>query len=65
MLTLDANIWVAAYDPQDQFHAASTAFLRVVAERRLRIYGPAFLAVEVACAVARRAQSQAAGEIAW
>lgn len=27
MLTLDANIWTAAFDPSDRFHAQSTAFL--------------------------------------
>jgi hypothetical protein len=33
MLTLDANIWIAAYDPQDHFHTQSTAFLVAVARR--------------------------------
>ena len=62
MLTLDANIWVAAYDPGDRFHAQSTAFLAAVTERQLELHGPAFLLVEVVCAVARRAQSPRAGE---
>lgn len=62
MLTLDANIWTAAYDPRDAFHAHSTAFLGAVTRRRLPLYGPAFVVVEVACALARRAQSPAAGK---
>lgn len=62
MLTLDANIWIAAYDPGDRFHPPSTAFLSTVAERHLALHGPAFLLVEAVCALARRAQSPAAGE---
>jgi predicted nucleic acid-binding protein len=62
MLTLDANIWIAAYDPQDRFHTQSAAFLSTVSKRRLRLYGPAFVVVEAACALARRTQSQTAGE---
>src|SRR6187397_2350135 len=62
MLTLDANIWVAAYDPADGFHAQSTRFLSAVAAQRLVLHGPAFLLVEAACALARRAQSPLAGQ---
>ncbi len=61
MLTLDANIWIAAYDPRDVFHAHSTAFLVEVTSRRLPLYGPAFVVVEATCALARRAQNPAAG----
>lgn len=62
MLTLDASIWTAAYDSRDAFHAHSTAFLVAVTRRRLPLYGPAFVVIEVACALARRAQSPAAGK---
>ena len=64
MLTLDANIWIAAYDPRDRFHEQSTAFLFSAIQRRLRLYGPAFVLVEAACALARRAQSSTAGDTA-
>lgn len=64
MLTLDANIWIAAYDPHDRFHAQSVSFLALVAHRRLRLHGPAFVVVEAACALARRAQSTTAGDAA-
>jgi predicted nucleic acid-binding protein len=64
VLTLDASVWVAAFDPRDHFHAGSTTFLRVVAQRRLRLHGPTFLLVEAACALARRARSESAGQSA-
>ena len=63
MLTLDANIWVAAFDPRDRFHARSAAFLRAVARRELNLHGPAFVTLEVACALARRAGDSAVGTV--
>ena len=54
MLTIDAGVWIAVYDPRDSFHHASAMFLTTVAERRFALYGPAFVMVEVGCAVARR-----------
>jgi predicted nucleic acid-binding protein len=62
MLTLDASVWVAAFDPRDRFHAGSIAFLRKVARNRLRLHGPAFVLIESACALARRARSAATGQ---
>jgi len=64
VLTLDANIWVAAFDPRDRFHQRSAVFLRAVALKGLRLHGPAFVALEVACALARRAGDPAVGGIA-
>ncbi len=61
MLTVDANVWVAALDPLDRFRDSSVAFLRNVAERDLELHGPAFLINEVGCAVARRANDRNAG----
>lgn len=63
MLTVDANVWVAAADRGDVFSAVSRDFLRRVAQRRLRIYLPAYARVEIACALARRRQSAAAGQV--
>ena len=57
MVTVDANIWIAAFDPHDRFHEASTRFLTIVAKRRLPVAGPAFVVVECACALARRTGS--------
>jgi len=63
MLTLVANIWVAAFDPRDRFHARSVAFLRAVAQKGLDLHGPAFVTLEVACALARRAGDSAVGTV--
>lgn len=64
MLTIDANIWVAAFDPRDRFHDRSVAFLRAVASARLRLHGPAVVRLEVACVVSRRAGNSDAGVMA-
>lgn len=64
MLTVDANIWVAAFDPRDRFHERSATFLRAVALAGLRLHGPALVAIEVACALARRAGDSAVGALA-
>ena len=61
MLTLDANVWIAAFDPHDRFHDASRDFLAAGLEQGLSFTGPAFVLVEAACAVARRAQDARAG----
>lgn len=63
MLTIDANVWVAAADPSDEFSEDSRAFLRGVIKRRQRIYLPAFAPVEIACALARRRRSAVAGQV--
>lgn len=63
MLTVDANVWIAAADPSDEFHAVSRTFLLAAAQRRLRIFLPAFARIEIACALSRRRQSAAAGQI--
>jgi predicted nucleic acid-binding protein len=63
VLTIDANIWVAAFDPRDQFHARSVAFLQAAATKRMTLHGPAFVTVEVSCALARRAGDPAVGMV--
>lgn len=64
MLTLDASIWVAAFDPRDRSHEVSAGFLGVTAQRRLRLHGPAIVLIETACALARRARSAETGRAA-
>ena len=64
MLTLDANVWVSAFDPRDHFHDRSVGFLRAVATAGLRLHGPAFLVVEVSCALSRRSGDPALGAAA-
>ncbi|MBI2373902.1 MAG: PIN domain-containing protein [Deltaproteobacteria bacterium] len=64
MLTVDANVWIAAFDPHDGFHGASVAFLRTLAARGIAPCGPAFVVIEVGCALARRAKDPDAGAVA-
>ena len=54
MLTVDANVWVAALDADDAMHASSLRFLETVRDRGIALFGPGLLLVEAACAVARR-----------
>lgn len=61
MLTVDASVWVAAFDPRDRHHGVAIEFLRVVADRRLRLNAPALLVVETACALSRLFRSAAMG----
>ena len=63
-LTLDANIWIAAYDPKDHFHAPSVSFLLAITEQQLPLNGPAFVLLETSCALARRAHDAAVGQSA-
>lgn len=51
---VDANVWVAAYDATDRFHADSAAFLSALANLGIGARAPAILVLEVACALARR-----------
>ncbi|MDQ7828385.1 MAG: PIN domain-containing protein [Armatimonadota bacterium] len=64
MLTVDASVWVASFDPGDRFHQESRRFLHIVGERQLALHAPALLLLEVACALARRAQNGAVGRAA-
>jgi len=64
MLTVDANVWVAAFDPTDALHAPSVSFLRYLATRRDSDCAPSFLALEVGCALTRRLARPEAGAAA-
>ena len=65
MLTVDAKVWIAAYDPQDRFHRDSVAFVSVVMRRQVRLFAPAIMPLEAACVLARRARRPDAGEAAF
>jgi predicted nucleic acid-binding protein len=64
VLTLDANVWVAAFDPHDRFHDVSVTFLRGVAEAGIQLHAPAFAALETACALSRRTDDAGVGVFA-
>jgi predicted nucleic acid-binding protein len=53
MYTIDASVHVSALNPTEKHSAASQEFLALVRERRLPIFSPTLLLVEVASAVAR------------
>lgn len=61
VLTVDACVWVAAFDQADRFHADAAAFLNEVARRGVRVHAPRMLLLEVRCAVARRTGDSASG----
>lgn len=61
MLTVDASVWIAAAEKSDAFCRQSRNFLRIAAQRRLRLYVPVLARVEIACALARRRRDPAAG----
>ncbi len=64
VLTVDANVWVSAFDSRNHFHGASTGFLVAALEQGLSFTGPAFVLVEVACALARRGGDAGTGRAA-
>ncbi len=61
MLTVDASVWVGAFDPADRFHDGSYRFLRATASLGTRLYAPDFAVLEVGCAIARWIGDAAAG----
>jgi predicted nucleic acid-binding protein len=61
MSTVDANVWIAAFDPTDYFNEASAAFFQEIARRRALVHGPDFVLIEVACALTRRLRDSAIG----
>jgi predicted nucleic acid-binding protein len=61
MLTVDSNVWIAAGDPTDRFHAASREFLTAAVDDQRTFILPAFAWVEIACALARRLRNAQLG----
>jgi Predicted nucleic acid-binding protein, contains PIN domain len=61
MITIEASVWTAFFEPKDAFQLESVAFLRECERRRLEMSVPALAIVETACAMARRPQDGAKG----
>ncbi|MFM8657257.1 MAG: type II toxin-antitoxin system VapC family toxin [Chthoniobacterales bacterium] len=61
MITIDASVWTALFEPKDTFHTESVAFLRECERRRVEMFAPSLAIVETACAMARRQQDGAKG----
>jgi predicted nucleic acid-binding protein len=60
VLVLDANLWIAAFDPADAFHDDSVELFRVAAEHGIPLAGPTYMVLESVCALARRVDDPAA-----
>ena len=54
LLTLDCSVWVACADPDSPEQMVSRELIVAVKRHGLAVNGPAFLAVELACALARK-----------
>jgi len=61
MITIDASVWMAFFEPKDAFHMESVAFLRECERRRVEMFAPSLAIVETACAMARRQRDGAKG----
>jgi predicted nucleic acid-binding protein len=66
LLVLDANVWIAAFDPADGFHVDSVTVFKAAGQLGLPLAGPSYVILESVCALARRvgdsAIARAAGE---
>src|SRR3989442_8266671 len=56
MYTIDASVWVNAFDQREPGHAASRQFLEIVRQRLLPVVVPALVLAEVAGAISRTRQ---------
>ncbi|MEW6348808.1 MAG: type II toxin-antitoxin system VapC family toxin [Thermodesulfobacteriota bacterium] len=56
MYTIDASVWVNAFDQREPGHLVSREFLELVRDRALPIYIPNLALVEVAGAISRTRQ---------
>jgi predicted nucleic acid-binding protein len=54
LITIDASVWAALFEPKDVFHAESVVFLRECERHRVEMFAPSLAIVETACAMARR-----------
>ena len=62
MLTVDANVWIAANDRTDTNMERSRDFLAAATRRQETIFLPSYAEVEIACALARRRHSSEIGQ---
>ncbi len=61
MITIDASVWTALFEPKDAFHIATVTFLRECERRHVELFTPSLAMVETACAMARRLKDSAKG----
>lgn len=53
-MVTDASLWVSRFQPDDEFHAASRAWLATVVGTGQPLFAPSSMLAEVAGAIARR-----------
>ncbi|MEO8084963.1 MAG: PIN domain-containing protein [Ardenticatenales bacterium] len=54
LLTVDACVWVAAFEPADALHPAARAFLIECQRRHVPLASPTIALLETGCAISRR-----------
>lgn len=59
---VDANVWIAAFDPAEPHYADSIAFLNEAAAQNAGLFGPSLILPEVAATCARVARDVRKGE---
>jgi predicted nucleic acid-binding protein len=64
VITIDASVWIGFLDCNDPFNEPSESLLRYVQAANAPHFSPAFAALEVACALARRRREAQAGSTA-
>jgi predicted nucleic acid-binding protein len=62
-VTIDASVWVAALDPSDTRWSKANELLDNLTANQIAIYSPAFAALEIACALARRLRDSEEGQV--
>src|SRR5690242_3301069 len=62
MYTVDASVWVNAFDQREPGHTASRQFLDLLRQRSLPIVVPALVLAEVAGAISRTRQDPAGAQ---
>ena len=62
MYTVDASVWVNAFDQRESGHTASRQFLDLARQQSLQIIAPTLVLVEVAGAISRTRQDVAGAQ---
>jgi len=61
MFTIDASVWIAAFQPQDLHHAPSVRWLEAILEKEATVHSPVIVILETACAIARLTRNATKG----
>lgn len=64
ILTVDASVWVSAFEPADALHSAARTFLVECQRQQILLASPTIALLETACAISRRFVSPEKGRLA-